>query len=315
MQHGLGINVNDINDRIDFCNYLSVAQIFLQDNFLLKRPLEFWDIKPRLLGHWGSCPGINIAYANLKVRFPAMQFILGPGHGFPALQANLFYDGDLQEYYPDATHNLHGIEYVCKNFSWPYGFPSHSSPMTPGVIAEGGELGYSLATAYGAALGRPDKFIAVLIGDGELETATALASLNLNKLLNSDGNGHVLPILHLNGYKISAPTIYGRSSERELLQLFRGFGYDPVIIDGTRAEEFQLALDNLKSNTFIIMKTPKGYTGPREVDGVKIEGNCAAHQVPLPNAKTDKEQLKMLENWLKSYKFEELYERFAYENR
>lgn len=315
MQHGLGINVNDINDRIDFCNYLSVAQIFLQDNFLLKRPLEFSDIKPRLLGHWGSCPGINIAYANLKARFPAMQFILGPGHGFPALQANLFYDGDLQEYYPDATHNLHGIEYVCKNFSWPYGFPSHSSPMTPGVIAEGGELGYSLATAYGAALGRPDKFIAVLIGDGELETATALASLNLNKLLNSDGNGYVLPILHLNGYKISAPTIYGRSSERELLQLFRGFGYDPIIVDGTRTEEFQLALDNLKSNTFIIMKTPKGYTGPREVDGVKIEGNCAAHQVPLPNAKTDKEQLKMLENWLKSYKFEELYERFAYENR
>lgn len=314
MQHGLGINVNDINDRIAFCNYLSVAQIFLQDNFLLKRPLEFSDIKPRLLGHWGSCPGINIAYANLKTRFPSMQFILGPGHGFPALQANLFYDGDLQEYYPDATHNLHGIEYICKNFSWPYGFPSHSSPMTPGVIAEGGELGYSLATAYGAALGRPEKFIAVLIGDGELETATALASLNLNKLLSSDGNGHVLPILHLNGYKISAPTIYGRSSERELLQLFRGFGYDPVVVDGTRTEEFQLALDNLKPNTFIIMKTPKGYTGPREVDGVKIEGNCAAHQVPLPNAKTDKEQLKMLETWLKSYNPKELYERFAYEN-
>jgi xylulose-5-phosphate/fructose-6-phosphate phosphoketolase len=314
MQHGLGISINDINDRIDFCNYLSVAQIFLQDNFLLNRPLEFSDIKPRLLGHWGSCPGINIAYANLKAHFPHMQFILGPGHGFPALQANLFYDGDLQEYYPDATHNLHGIEYVCKNFSWPYGFPSHSSPMTPGVIAEGGELGYSLATAYGAALGRPDKFIAVLIGDGELETATALASLNLNKLLNSDGNGRVLPILHLNGYKISAPTIYGRSSERELLQLFRGFGYDPIIVDGTNTEEFQYALDDIKPNTFIIMKTPKGYTGPREVDCIKVEGNCAAHQVPLPNAKTDKEQLSMLENWLKSYKFEELYERFANQN-
>ena len=314
MQHGLGISINDINDRIDFCNYLAVAQIFLQDNFLLNRPLEFSDIKPRLLGHWGSCPGINIAYANLKAHFPHMQFILGPGHGFPALQANLFYDGDLQEYYPDATHNLHGIEYVCKNFSWPYGFPSHSSPMTPGVIAEGGELGYSLATAYGAALGRPDKFIAVLIGDGELETATALASLNLNKLLNSDGNGRVLPILHLNGYKISAPTIYGRSSERELLQLFRGFGYDPIIVDGTNAEEVQYALDDIQPNTFIIMKTPKGYTGPREVDGIKVEGNCAAHQVPLPNAKTDKEQLSMLENWLKSYKFEELYERFANQN-
>ncbi len=314
LMHGLGVDINQIKDRIDFCNYLSVAQIFLVDNFLLKRPLSFSDIKPRLLGHWGSCPGINIAYANLKAKFPDMQFILGPGHGFPALQANLFYDGDLLKYYPDATHNLHGIEYVCKNFSWPYGFPSHSSPMTPGVIAEGGELGYSLATAYGAALGRPEKFIAVLIGDGELETATALASLNLNKLLSAEGNGRVLPILHLNGYKISAPTVYGRSSERELLQLFRGFGYDPVIVDGTNTEEFQMALDELKLNSFIIMKTPKGYTGPREVDGVKVEGNCAAHQVPLPRAKTDEEQLRMLEDWLKSYKFEELYERFAYEN-
>lgn len=243
-----------------------------------------------------------------------MQFILGPGHGFPALQANLYYDGDLFQYYDDATPNLHGIEYVCKNFSWPYGFPSHASPMTPGVISEGGELGYSLATAYGAALGKPDKFIAVLIGDGELETATALASLNLNKLLDSDKNGHVLPILHLNGYKISAPTVYGRSSERELLQLFRGFGYDSIIVDGTNTEEFQIALNSLKSNTFIIMKTPKGYTGPKEVDGIKIEGNCASHQVPLPNAKTDRAQLQALEDWLKSYNFEELYHEFAYED-
>lgn len=307
--HGSGIN--EINRRIRFCNYLSVAQIFLQDNFLLNRPLESSDVKPRLLGHWGSCPGINIAYANLKARFPKMEFILGPGHGFPALQANLYYDGVLYDYYPDATPNLHGIEYVCKNFSWPYGFPSHASPMTPGVISEGGELGYALATAYGAALGKSEKFIAVLIGDGELETATALASLNLNKLLDSDKNGHVLPILHLNGYKISAPTVYGRSSERELLNLFRGFGYDPVIIDGTNTEEFQITLKNLKKNTFIIMETPKGYTGPKEVDGVKVEGNCAAHQVPLPNAKTDREQLEMLENWLKSYNFEELYHEFA----
>lgn len=312
--YGLGIDINKINRRIRFCNYLSVAQIFLQDNFLLNRPLEFADVKPRLLGHWGSCPGINIAYANLKARFPKMQFILGPGHGFPALQANLYFDGDLFNYYPDATPNLHGIEYVCKNFSWPYGFPSHASPMTPGVIAEGGELGYSLATAYGAALGKSEKFIAVLIGDGELETATALASLNLNKLLDSNKNGHVLPILHLNGYKISAPTIYGRSSERELLQLFRGFGYDPVIVDGTDTEAFQTILNRLNPNTFIIMKTPKGYTGPKEVDGIKIEGNCAAHQVPLPNAKTDRAQLAMLEDWLKSYNFEELYHEFAYEN-
>ncbi|MBP5656631.1 hypothetical protein J6X15_03545 [Candidatus Saccharibacteria bacterium] len=309
--HGLGVNVRDIEKRIRFCNYLSVAQIFLQDNILLNRPLSSSDIKPRLLGHWGSCPGINIAYANLKARFPQMQFILGPGHGFPALQANLFYDGDLAEYYPEATSNLHGLEYLCKEFSWPYGFPSHASPATPGVISEGGELGYSLATAYGAALGRPEKFIAVLIGDGELETATAVGSLNLNKLLTSKNNGHVLPILHLNGYKISAPTLYGRSSERELLNLFRGFGYDPVIIDGTNTEEFQMALSELKTNTFIIMKTPKGFTGPKELDGKKLEGNCASHQVPLPKAKSDPKQLKMLQEWLESYNFKELYDEFT----
>jgi len=312
--HGLGVNVREIEKRIRFCNYLSVAQIFLQDNILLNRPLSFLDIKPRLLGHWGSCPGINIAYANLKARFPHMQFILGPGHGFPALQANLFYDGDLVEAYPEATPNLHGLEYICKNFSWPYGFPSHASPATPGVIAEGGELGYSLATAYGAALGRPEKFVVALIGDGELETATAVGSLNLNKILSSDKNGRVLPILHLNGYKISAPTIYGRSSERELLNLFRGFGYNPVIVDGTNTEEFQMTLDDLKSNTFIIMKTPKGYTGPKELGGKKIAGNCASHQVPLPKAKSDKGQLEILQKWLESYNFKELYDEFTNEH-
>lgn len=311
--HGLGVNVRDIDKRIRFCNYLSVAQIFLQDNILLNRPLSFSDIKPRLLGHWGSCPGINIAYANVKARYPRMQFILGPGHGFPALQANLFYDGDLAEIYPDAMPNLHGLEYICKSFSWPYGFPSHASPMTPGVISEGGELGYSLATAYGAALGRPEKFVVALIGDGELETATALDSLNLNRLLDERHNGHVLPILHLNGYKISAPTIYARSSERELLSLFRGFGYDPVIVDGTNTEEFQLALADIKPNTFIIMQTPKGYTGPKELNGKKLEGNCASHQVPLPEAKTNHEQLRMLQEWLESYKFKELYDEFAEE--
>ena len=309
--YGSGISIEKINHRIAFCNYLSVAQIFLQDNFLLNRPLSSSDIKPRLLGHWGSCPGINIAYANFKARFPAMQFILGPGHGFPALQANLFYDGELAEYYPEATTNLRGIEYICKNFSWPYGFPSHASPITPNVIAEGGELGYSLATAYGAALGNPNKTIVCLIGDGELETATALASLNLNKLLNSKHHAHVIPVLHLNGYKISAPTIYGRSSERELMQLFRGFGYEPVMVDGTNTEEFQTVLSNLKRNSFIIMKTPKGYTGPKELDGLKIEDNCAAHQVPLPLAKSDDTQLRMLEEWLKSYNFKELYDEFA----
>ena len=178
------------------------------------------------------------------------------------------------------------------------------------MIAEGGELGYSLATAYGAMLGRPDKMAAVLIGDGELETATALASLNLNKILNSEANGWVLPILHLNGYKISAPTIYGRSSERELLQMFRGFGFEPVMIDGTNDDEFQQVLGKANRKTFIIMRTPKGYSGPKQLNGTKIEGNCAAHQVPLPEAKTDATQRQMLENWLKSYNIEELYNEF-----
>ncbi|MCL1839746.1 hypothetical protein FWF89_01960 [Candidatus Saccharibacteria bacterium] len=315
--HGLGIDVNQIKKRIRFCNYLSVAQIYLKDNFLLTRPLTESDIKPRLLGHWGTCHGINVAYANLKSWHkaapikPNFQFILGPGHGFPALQANLLYDDELAEYYPDATHNLHGIEYICKEFSWPYGFPSHAYPGTPGVITEGGELGYALAAAYGASLNKPDNFIAVLIGDGELETATALASLNLHKLINSPSHAQILPILHLNGYKISGPTIYGRTSERELLNLFRGFGYDPVIINGDDTEEFQIALQQLKPNTFLIMKTAKGETGPKELDGEKIADNYLSHQVPLPDVRTDAHQLLMLENWLKSYNFKELYDEFT----
>ena len=316
--HGLGVDINQVKKRIRFCDYLTVAQIYLQDNFLLTRPLASSDIKPRLLGHWGTCHGINVAYSNLKAWHqlappcPNFRFILGPGHGFPALQANIFYDGELEQYYPDASRNLRGIEYICKQFSWPFGFPSHASPVTPGTITEGGELGYSLAAAYGASLGRPDDSIAVLIGDGELETATALASLNLHKLINSPNtHGRILPILHLNGYKISAPTIYGRTSERELLNLFRGFGYNPVIIDGENTESFQLALQTLSPDTFIIMKTAKGATGPEEVDGEKIAGNCLSHQVPLPKAKTDEQQLQLLENWLKSYRFKELYDEFS----
>lgn len=313
----MGTDINTIKKRVRFCDYLSVAQIFLQDNFLLSRELAFSDIKPRLLGHWGTCHGINVAYANLMAwhgydkKWPEFQFVLGPGHGYPALQANLWHDGELEKYYPEATKNLRGLEYVGKQFSWPYGFPSHSSPMTPGVIAEGGELGYSLATGYGASLGRPEKFIAVLIGDGEFETATALASLNLRKVVDSPKHGRVLPILHLNGYKISGPTVYGRSSERELLNLCRGFGYDPKIIDGEDTEAFQLTLQEMHDNSFIIMRTEKGYGGPKELNGEKIAGNYLSHQVPLPLAKTDDSQLKMLEDWLKSYDFKELYDEFT----
>ena len=316
MYSGSGDTLNQIKRHIDACDYLTVAQLFLKSNFLLETPLSFDDIKPRLLGHWGTCHGINLAYANLKYFYeknPGYSFVLGPGHGFPALQANLFVDGELEKVDKNATRNLHGIEYLCKNFSWPGGFPSHASPMTPNVICEGGELGYALATAFGAALGHPEKTIAVLIGDGELETATALSSLNMVKLAGGKANGKVIPILHLNGYKISAPTIYGRSSERELMQMFRGFGFEPVMIDGTNDDEFQQVLGKANRKTFIIMQTPKGYSGPKQLNGVKIEGNCAAHQVPLPEAKTDAYQRKMLEEWLKSYNFEELYNEFIAE--
>ena len=310
--HGLGIDINQIKKRIRFCNYLSVAQIYLKDNFLLSRPLQPSDIKPRLLGHWGTCPGINTAYANLKAWFevkkpkPNFQFILGPGHGFPALQANLLFDDQLKDYYPDATRTLHGIQYICQQFSWPHGFPSHAYPGTPGVIAEGGELGYCLATAYGASLGKPDHFIVVLIGDGELETATALASLNLPRLISSSDHAQILPILHLNSYKISGPTIYGRISERELLHLFRGFGYSPKIIDGADTTAFQLALQELEENTFLIMRTEKGATGPKELDGEKIADNCLSHQVPYIDAKSNPAELAALETWLRSYNFQEL---------
>lgn len=297
-------SVNKINRRIRACDYLSVAQLFLKSNFLLEKPLSFDDIKPRLLGHWGTCHGIDVAYANLKSYYgkdPNFSFVLGPGHGFPALQANLFIDGELEKIDQKATRDLSGLEYICRNFSWPNGFPSHASPFTPGIITEGGELGYALANAYGVALGHPEKIIAVLIGDGELETATALDSLNLKNLLSGSKNGKIIPILHLNGYKISAPSIYARKSERELNELIRGFGYEPVLIDGDEPEKFQIALDSGTKNPFYILKTEKGKTGPN--------AHQAAHQIPLKKAKTDNEELATLEKWLKSYRFEELFDK------
>ncbi len=317
-------SVEKIQRRVRFCDYLCVAQLFLQDNFLLERELSFDDIKPRLLGHWGTCHGINVAYANLKNHFAednGFGFILGPGHGFPALQANLWLDGELEKVDVRAKRDREGLEYLCRQFSWPDGFPSHASPLTPSVITEGGELGYALANAYGLALGHPEKTIAVLIGDGELETATALASLNLRDLLTSLNNGTILPILHLNGYKISAPSLYARKSERELNELVRGFGFTPFEIEGENTEEFQNILnDNSRvvsadwadargtsasrgeaATPFYILKTEKGYGGPNR--------HHEAHQIPLKNPKTDEKELRELEKWLKSYHFEELFDR------
>ncbi|MBR2741567.1 hypothetical protein IKD98_02325 [Candidatus Saccharibacteria bacterium] len=296
--------IERINKRIRFCDYLSVAQIFLQDNFLLERELAHEDIKPRLLGHWGTCHGVNVAYANLKEYFkndPDFGFVLGPGHGFPALNANLWLDGELAKIDRAATVDISGLYYICKYFSWPDGFPSHASPITPGVITEGGELGYATANAYGACLGHPEKTIAVLIGDGELETATAIDSLNLHSLFTGSNNGKVLPILHLNGYKISAPSIYARKAERELNEMVRGFGFTPRWIDGDNTEDFQKALDEKIDAPFYIMKTEKGEGGPNR--------HQEAHQVPLKNPKTDEIELKTLEEWLKSYRFDELFDK------
>lgn len=331
----VGIDFEQIRRRYQTLDYLVVAQLFLQDNFLLERPLDPKDVKPRLLGHWGTCHGINVVYSNLRaILDDDFTFVLGPGHGFPALQANLYLDGRLAEVDERATHDLDGLAYVCRNFSWPGGFPSHASPMTPDVICEGGELGYALGTAYGAALGHPEKTVAVLIGDGEFETATALASMNLVKLFGEpetgkSPNGRVLPFLHLNGYKISAPTIAARKSTRELSELIRGFGFTPIFIDGDDPEIFQDALapalipvednstaiykhefrpDSHIRNPFFIFKSEKGATGPTMVRGQKIAGNFLAHQIPIKNPKTDLEELKLLERWLKSYHFDEVFD-------
>ena len=311
-------------------NYLTVAQIFLQDNFLLERPLEAKDIKPRLLGHWGSGPGVNLSYMHLSKLIQKydqeMMFVLGPGHAFPSLQANLFLEGTLGNYYPEAQQTPEGIAYICRNFSWPYGFPSHSNPGTPGVILEGGELGYSLSNSFGAVLDNPDLIVACLVGDGESETGAAAAAWHANKIVDPKTNGVVLPILHLNGYKISAPTVYGRMSDEELLSLFTGYGYQPRIVDGTNPEHIHKHMEdalewayqtihNIKHSQhrvspklpMIIMRTLKGWTGPKELNGQRIEGNALAHQVVLTEAKTDPNQLKMLEEWLRSYKFHELF--------
>ena len=314
MQTSVGISYQTsehLRRRIRAADYLTVAQLFLLDNFLLKTPLSPADIKPRLLGHWGTCHGINVVYAGLKHFFrddKNFQFVLGPGHGFPALQANLFLDGELLKVDKNATLDENGIAYICKNFSFPGGFPSHSSPLTPTVITEGGELGYALGAAYGASLGHPEKTVAVLLGDGEFETGACLASMNLTKLLGGEGNGRIIPILHVNGYKISGPTVFARKSEREQNEMIRGFGFTPIVTTED-TEQFIHAVAEAKSlvNPFIIFKSEKGATGPVEVDGQKVAGNFLAHQIPLPLVRTNENQLKILEDWLKSYHFEELF--------
>jgi xylulose-5-phosphate/fructose-6-phosphate phosphoketolase len=317
-------------------NYLVASQLYLHKNFLLKEKLSFDDIKPRLLGHWGTSPGINFVYAQLnhlikKNDITDMMFVLGPGHGFPALQANLFLEGTLEQYYPEATRDLSGISYISKSFSWPYLFPSHSNPGTPGVILEGGELGYSLSTSYGAILDNPDLIVACMIGDGEAETGPTATAWHLNKFIDPKSNGAVLPILHLNGYKISGPTIFGRMSDKEIKALFTGYGYEPFIVSSKTDkiyEQMAKTLDvvykkiqniqkeakkNNSSQTtpprwpMIILKTPKGWTGIKTLHGEKLEGNNLSHQIIAKNAKTDSEDLEAVEKWMHSYYFEEIF--------
>jgi len=325
--------VENIKKYVRAANYISAVQIYLRDNFLLENKLSPEDIKPRLLGHWGTCPGINFLYANLnyliKKHSIDMMFVLGPGHGFPALQANLYLEGTLQKFYSNATSSQDGLGYLASNFSWPYGFPSHSNPGAPGVILEGGELGYSLSTSYGAVLDNPDLIVTCLIGDGEAETGPTGTAWHLNKFVDPAGNGAVLPVLHLNGYKISGPTVLGRMSNRELKSLFYGYGYEPFIVEGadkviygkmvatleTAYQKIRTIQTQARSGQpvvsprlpMIILRTPKGWTGIKKLKGEKIEGNALAHQVVAPLAKTDKSELKAVEKWLRSYKFEELF--------
>lgn len=316
-------------------DYLSAAQIYLRANYLLEDPLQREHIKPRLLGHWGTCPGINFAYAHLNRAIIAhdldMLFVLGPGHGFPAIQANLFLEGTLSKYYDTLPRTREGIAHLAGLFSWPYGFPSHSNPEAPGVILEGGELGYSLATAYGAVLDNPELIVGCLVGDGEAETGPTATAWHLNKLLNPAENGAVLPILHLNGYKISGPTFMGRMSDDELTALFTGYGYEPIIVDAYESDDVHAdmstavdrAVDAIRFTQhiartgglaepprwpMIVLRTPKGWNSIDYVDGKKIEGNHYSHQVIADGAHHDDEQFRQLEEWLRSYRFTELFD-------
>ncbi len=316
-------------------DYLSAAQIYLKDNFLLEEPLRPEHIKERLLGHWGTCPGINFTYAHLNrvivEKDINMMFVLGPGHGFPAVQANLFLEGSLSKYYPEVPRNGEGIAHMSKQFSWPYGFPSHSNPEAPGVVLEGGELGYSLSTSFGTILDNPDLITACLIGDGEAETGPTATAWHLNKLIDPAHNGIVLPILHLNGYKISGPTFFGRMSDEELLDLFRGYGYDPHIVDAYVEEDVHARMAHILDSSvdaiaftqhcaregtltqtpkwpMIILRTPKGWNSIKYVGEKKIEDNHYAHQVIADGARHNPEELQQLEEWMRSYKFEELFD-------
>jgi xylulose-5-phosphate/fructose-6-phosphate phosphoketolase len=317
-------------------NYLSVGQIYLFDNPLLKKPLKLEHVKPRLLGHWGTTPGLNFIYVHLNRIINQYDlnviYVTGPGHGGPGLVANTYLEGTYSEVYPNISQDEPGMKKLFTQFSFPGGIPSHVAPETPGSINEGGELGYCLAHAYGAAFDNPDLLVACVVGDGEAETGPLAASWHSNKFLNPVHDGAVLPILHLNGYKIANPTVLARIPQAELEQLFRGYGYHPYFVEGddpdTVHQTMAATLDTIvaeigsiqteaRTNGFktrpawpmIVFRTPKGWTGPKVVDGLPVEGTFRAHQVPLSELATKPGHLKILEQWMKSYKPEELFDK------
>ena len=317
-------------------NYLSVGQIYLLDNPLLREPLRPEHIKPRLLGHWGTTPGLNLLYVHMNRAIRARNlnaiYITGPGHGGPGLVANAYLEGTYSEVYSNIAANEDGMRALFRQFSFPGGIPSHVAPETPGSIHEGGELGYALVHAYGAVFDNPDLLALCVVGDGEAETGPLAASWHSNKFLNPARDGAVLPVLHLNGYKIANPTVLARIPDDELAPLFRGYGYAPRFVVGDDpADVHQLlaaTLDEVLSDIaaiqtavrtgeapqqrpqwpMIVLRTPKGWTGPREVDGVQIEGTYRAHQVPLSETRTNEQHRKLLEEWMRSYRPEDLFD-------
>ncbi|WP_157602210.1 phosphoketolase [Rathayibacter sp. Leaf296] len=318
-------------------NYLAVGQIYLLANPLLTEPLTRDHIKPRLLGHWGTTPGLNLIYAHLnraiRERHQSTLYITGPGHGGPGMVANAYLDGTYSEIYSHIDESEDGLRKLFRQFSFPGGIPSHAAPETPGSIHEGGELGYALSHAYGAAFDNPDLLVAAVVGDGEAETGPLATSWHSNKFVNPATDGVVLPILHLNGYKIANPTILARIPHEELESLLRGYGHEPFLVEGgfdgedpmrvheRFAEVLDTVLDRIAAIKqraaagdltrpawpMIVLKTPKGWTCPAEIDGVQVEGTYRAHQVPLANARDTEEHTRLLEDWLRSYRPEELF--------
>ena len=316
-------------------NYLSGWQIYLYYNPLLREALKLEHVKSRLLGHWGTTPGLNFIYVHLNRLIRKndlnMIYICGPGHGGPGMVANTYLEGTYSEFYPDVMQNAEGMRKLFAQFSFPGGIPSHAAPETPGSINEGGELGYALAHAYGAVFDNPDLLAACVIGDGEAETGALAASWHSNKFLNPVRDGAVLPILHLNGYKIANPTVLARLSHDELASLFVGYGYAPRFVEGDDPEtmhqlmaatldaaiaEIQAIQKESRANGFsrrspfpmIILRSPKGWTGPKSVDGLPTENSFRSHQVPLAELSSKPEHLKLLEEWMRSYEPEKLFD-------